>query len=227
MKKTKQILIACMAIIIAVTGFGSISVQAGNKVKPTKVSIAKSSMSVTVGKKFEINAKVSPKEADDDYLRWEIVSGKKYVKFIDKDLSDDEIELKALKTGKAKIRCYIKGKSKKKYGDTITVTVKKKSANYSLSRVGKATKVIELGDDFELKVKKGSSIKNSQLKWSISKSSIVGFDDRTKTGKEVEFKAKKLGTTKITCTCTNKKAKTKKITYTIKVVPEQDDDDDD
>lgn len=32
----------------------------------------------------------------------------------------------AVKPGKAKIRCYVQGKSKKKYGDTITVTVTKK-----------------------------------------------------------------------------------------------------
>lgn len=229
MKRLRKAFIVLMAVMIAVTGFGSISAQAGDGGKPKKVSIKKSSMTVKAGKEFEIKARVSPRDADDDDLRWEIVSGKKYVKFADDDRSDDEMEFKAKKAGKAKIRCYIKGKNKKKYGDTITVTVKKNksSGNYNISKVGKSTKTIEVGDDFDLEVKKGSSIKNRQLKWKIADTSIVKFDDDERLGKEVEFKARKIGTTKITCTCTNKKAKTKKITYTINVIADQDDDDDD
>ena len=84
----------------------------------------------------------------------------------------------AVKPGKAKIRCYVQGKSKKKYGDTITVTVTKKKSDYSLAKVGESVKYVEAWDDFDLEVKKGSSIKNSQLKWEISDASIVSFAER-------------------------------------------------
>ncbi len=227
MKKPRKASIVLMAVLTAAIGFGSIQAQADDGKIPKKVSIKKSSITVTAGKEFEIKANVSPRNSDDDYLRWEIVSGKKYVRFDDEDRSDDEIEFKAKKAGKAKIRCYIKGKNKKKYGDTITVNVKKnkRSGKYIISKVGKTTKIIEAGDDFELKVKKSSAIKNKQLKWKIKDSSIVRFDDDGHFGKEVEFKAKKAGTTKITCIC--KKSKPEKITYTIKVVPDLDDDLDD
>lgn len=228
MKILKRLFLAFMITALAAGSFSGISVKASGG-KPKKVSIKKSSMKVGKGKEFEIKAKVSPKSADDDYLRWEIISGKKYVRFEDSDRDGDEMDFVAKKPGKAKIRCYIKGRSKKKYGDVITVYVKKKVADYSLKRDGSSTKYEELHDDFELEVKKGDSIKNSQLKWSIQDTSIVGFNQRSKTGKEVEFIAKKTGTTTVTCTCTNKRAKPKKITYTIHVVLDDDyyDDDDD
>ncbi len=223
MKKLRKASIVLMAVLTAAIGFGSIQAQADDGTIPKKVSIKKSSITVMAGEKFEVKANVSPRNSDDDYLRWEIVSGKEYVKFIDKDLADDDIKFKAKKAGKAKIRCYIKGKNKKKYGDTITIYVKKskESGKYTISKVGETTKIIEEGDDFELKVKKSSAIKNNQLKWQIADSSIVRFDDNDHFGKIVEFKAEKSGTTKITCIC--KKAKPEKITYTIKVVPDPDD----
>lgn len=228
MKTLKKAFVLLLVIMITVTGFGSISAQADGGGRPKKVSIEKSSMTVKAGNEFEIKAKVSPKNADDDYVKWEIVSGKKYVAFDDGDRSGDDIEFKAKKAGKAKIRCYIKGKNKKKYGDTITVIVKKNKSNgsYDISRVGDSTKTVEIGDDFDLEIKKGSSIKDSQLKWTIDDTGVVQFDDNNRLGREVEFRAGKIGTTNITCTCTNKKAKTKKITYTIKVVPDSDDHDD-
>ena len=50
-------------------------------------------------------------------------------------------------------------KSKKKYGDTITVTVTKKKSDYSLAKVGESVKYVEAWDDFDLEVKKGSSMR--------------------------------------------------------------------
>lgn len=227
MKKSGKIFITFLIMLMTLGILGATTVLADGNGKPKKVIIQKSSMTVYQGAEFEIRAKMTPRNADDDYLRWEIVSGKKYVKFDDDDRNDDEIELKALKPGTAKIRCYVKGKDKTKYGDVITVTVKKRKANYSLSRVGKATRTVEVGDDFELKVKHGHSIKEKQLKWKIANKKIVGFDDDDRKGNEVEFEARRVGTTKITCTCTNKNAKVKKITFTIKVVEDHDDDHDD
>lgn len=227
MKKTHRLFTTCIITLLIILCIGAVTASADNDVIPQKVTISKSRISVYQGTKFELKAKMNPLNADDDYLRWKIVSGKKYVKFADNDHSDDEIELKAVKPGTAKIRCYIKGKSKSKYGDVITVTVRKKKGDYTFSRYGKKTRTVEVGDDFELKVKKGRSIKANQLKWEIADTSIVQFDDNDLTDNDVEFKARKTGTTTVTCICTNKNKKGKKITFKIKVVPETDMDDDD
>lgn len=223
MKKRMKQFMAALLIAALAAGAGSIPAQAGGKGKPTKVSIAKSTKSVSQGKEFEIDAKVSPKNTEDDYIRWEIVSGKSYVKFEDSDRTGDDMEFVAVKPGKAKIRCYVKGKSKTKYGDTITVTVTKKKSDYSLKQVGKSVKYEEVRDDFDLEVKKGYSIKSSQLKWKISNTSILSFAEKKQTGTEVEFYAKKTGTAKVTCICTGGKAKGKKVVYTVKVVVDDDD----
>ena len=207
-RAAKQVLIVLL-VVMAVIGTGNISAQADYNWKPKKVSIAQSAKKVSQGKEFEIRAKVTPIDAEDDYIRWEIISGKKYVKFEDRDRTGDEMDFIAVKPGKAKIRCYVQGKSKKKYGDTITVTVTKKKS------------------DFDLEVKKGSSIKNSQLKWEISDTSIVSFAERKTTGTDVEFYAEKTGTVRVTCTCTSGKAKGKKVVYTVNVIADDDDDYDD
>ena len=207
-RAAKQVLIVLL-VVMAVIGTGNISAQADYNWKPKKVSIAQSAKKVSQGKEFEIRAKVTPIDAEDDYIRWEIISGKKYVKFEDRDRTGDEMDFIAVKPGKAKIRCYVQGKSKKKYGDTITVTVTKKKSDYSLE------------------VKKGSSIKNSQLKWEISDTSIVSFAERKTTGTDVEFYAEKTGTVRVTCTCTSGKAKGKKVVYTVNVIADDDDDYDD
>lgn len=223
MKRRMKQFMAALLVAALAAGAGSIPAQAGGKGKPSKVSIAKSTKTVSQGKEFEINAKVSPKNAEDDYIRWEIVSGKSYVKFEDSDRTGDDMEFVAVKPGKAKIRCYVKGKSKTKYGDTITVTVTKKKSDYSLKQVGKSVKYEEVHDDFDLEVKKGHSIKSSQLKWEISDTSILTFAEKKRTGTEVEFYAKKTGTAKVTCICTGGKAKGKKVVYTVKVVVDDDD----
>ena len=212
-RAAKQVLIVLL-VVMAVIGTGNISAQADYNWKPKKVSIAQSAKKVSQGKEFEIRAKVTPIDAEDDYIRWEIISGKKYVKFEDRDRTGDEMDFIAVKPGKAKIRCYVQGKSKKKYGDTITVTVTKKKSDYSLAKVGESVKYVEAWDDFDLEVKKGSSIKNSQLKWEISDT-------------DVEFYAEKTGTVRVTCTCTSGKAKGKKVVYTVNVIADDDDDYDD
>lgn len=225
MKKIKHLFIVFMVVVFASTGFGSITANAyDDDVRPTKVRI-KSSYRIMQGKYFKLRAKMYPRYADDDDVRWEIISGKKYVRFADDDRSDDSMEFKAVRPGKAKVRCYVRGKNKKKYGDIVTVTVKKRKPSYTLSRVGRSTKVIEVGDDFDLQVKKGHSLSDRQLKWKISNSSIVRFDSRRRTGNDIEFQAIRPGTTKITCYTSNSKAKTKKVTYTIKVVRDNYDDD--
>ena len=81
-RAAKQVLIVLL-VVMAVIGTGNISAQADYNWKPKKVSIAQSAKKVSQGKEFEIRAKVTPIDAEDDYIRWEIISGKKYVKFED------------------------------------------------------------------------------------------------------------------------------------------------
>lgn len=115
----------------------------------------------------------------------------------------------AVKPGTAKIRCYVYGKNKELYGDTINVSVTEAKKDYSLRKSGASVKYEEVWDDFDLEVKKGDSIKENQLKWKISDPDIVDFANRKKTGHEVDFYAKKCGTTKITCSYTNSKGEKK------------------
>lgn len=220
MKHTRRFFALLTAVIIAAASITALPAQARDAM-PTKVTISKSSMKVSLGSEFEIRANVKPLYAEDDYIRWQIVSGKSCVKFTDYDHDGDEVDLKAVKAGTAVVRCYVAGKDKTKYGDTIKIKVKGGSKNYYLAETGSLTKHEEVRDDFDLEVRKGSKIKNSQLKWSIADTSIVDFVYGN-TGKHVEFYAKKVGTTKITCKCTNANAKPKKITYTVKVTYDYD-----
>ena len=98
---------------------------------PQKVKkIISTDKNILVGDRFELHAKVSPWNADeDDALRWKIVGKKGIVRIMDDDFDhDDELELKAVKSGTTKIRCSIIGKGKK-FSKTITIRVKKNKNN--------------------------------------------------------------------------------------------------
>ena len=110
-----------------------------------------------------------------------------------------------------------------RYGDTIKVSVTEAKKDYPLRKSGASVKYEEVWDDFDLEVKKGDSIKENQLKWKISNPDIVDFANWKKTGHEVDFYAKKCGTTKITCSYTNSKGEKKSVVYTVKVVADDDD----
>lgn len=100
-RAAKQVLIVLL-VVMAVIGTGNISAQADYNWKPKKVSIAQSAKKVSQGKEFEIRAKVTPIDAEDDYIRWEIISGKKYVKFEDRDRTGDEMDFIAVNQEKQK-----------------------------------------------------------------------------------------------------------------------------
>ena len=91
----------------------------------------------------------------------------------------------------------------------------------SRKKVGNTTKTMENDDDLELRVSKGSGLKNSEVVWSIADTSILRFEDGDNKGAEVEVEARRVGTTKVTAKNTRTGGK---IVYTIKVVPERDDD---
>lgn len=216
MKKYRYLLLITLilSMIFAITSY------AGNDPKPKKIArVGKATVTVNAGQEFELKVKMTPKNAEDDFLRWKIVKGSNVVRFDDDDRTDDEIELKALKAGTAKIRCQIKGTSKKV---DFTIKVKKvQAAEKKISAKGSLKKTVEVGDDFDLEVKKYSGLKNKHLKWTIKDTKILRFDEGDNKGKEVELKARKTGKTTVTCTNTQTK---QKITFTITVVPDYDDD---
>ncbi len=210
MTKKKTILSFLFALLVLTLGFGTLTASA-REPKPRRVNITRSSKTMYVGSTYEISTKTTPSESDEDYLYWSIVSGKNVVRFAERERYDDDIKIKALKTGTAKIRCRIKGTNRY---DTITIKVIRKKYSYAFYRVGKTTRTVEVGDDFELKVKKTTGLKDNDLKWSIQNSKILRFEDRDVTDDEVELEARRAGTTYVTCY--NKKTKTK-LTYKIKV----------
>lgn len=190
-------------------------------VKPENVNIIEKKVIIKKGQKVELHSAVTPHYADDDMLVWRVVKGKKIVKIVDN--GDDEIEIIGKKKGTAKISCGIRGTNKKDY---VTIKVKaNKKVKATIKRIGKLNRVVEVDDDFELKVKKSSSVKNKDLRWSISDKRIVDFDYDDyydNKGAEAEFEAKRTGQVKITCK--NKRTK-KKVVFKIKVVNDYDDDD--
>lgn len=218
--------ISVFSIMLAAMFTFTFTARANNDdVKPDTIEIVGSQeVSVKCKEEFELKVNIGPDDADEDYLRWKIVSGSSNVKFDDEDLNDDEIELKAVKAGTAKVRCKIKGTDKQVIFN-ITVT----KASIKTIKAVESTKTVEIGDDFELEVKKYSGLKNRCLKWRIQDPKIVKFEDDDddnyddRTGDDAEFEAKKIGTTQVYC----KNTKTKQIvTFTVTVVNDIDDDSD-
>lgn len=203
--------VAVVAMIAMMIGLLVMPVKADSNVKPKKITaVGKQTVTVYAGQEFELKVKMTPKNAEDDYLRWKILSGSKYIRFDDNDRNDDEIEMKALKVGTAKVRCYIKGTSKK-----VDFTIKVKKAQKKITVAVKTSRTVRVGHDFDLEVNKYAGLKDRYLKWSIGNKKIVRFDDDERVGDEVEFRAIKVG--KTTVTCTNTKTN-QKVTFSIKVV---------
>lgn len=214
MKRTRKIVASALALALLLTCFNVFTVSAATG--SNKISrVGKATRTVTVGQNFELEVREGS-ALDDNDMKWSL-SKSGIVKFTDRDRYDDEVDLKAIKKGTVKVTC----KNLVTGGKIVyTVNVKEKSNSIYISRIGSATKKVELGDDIDLKVKKGSGLKNSQIKWTISDKSILRFEDGDNIGREVEVEAKKLGTTKVTV----KNLKTGgQLVYTVKVVPDYDD----
>lgn len=211
-------LTAIFVIALSVLFVSPVTIRADHDVRPRKIyAVGKKSIAVYTGEEFELKVKMASRYADDDALKWKIVSGSEYVRFTDDDRNDDEIELKAIKVGTAKIRCKIKGTLQE-----VNFTVRVKKSPQKIRPSGRTKRTVEVGDDFELEVKKFSGLKERYLTWSIDDMSIVHFDDDDCTGDDMEFRAIKPGTAKITCTNT---VVNQKVTFTVTVVNDNEDDD--
>lgn len=124
--KIKKLIPAVLAAFLSLTVIITpLSIHADeDDPKPTSIRrLNYSKKTLRVGQKFELEAFARPSDYDDDQLIWS-TSNKKVIKIISRDRRDDDITVKAVKTGKAKITCRIRGTKKKK---TCTITVKKKA----------------------------------------------------------------------------------------------------
>ncbi len=201
------LILLLLTLAMSVTAFAS-------DPKPTSIKAVKKNVTVTVGHTVDLKVRTTPADADDDYLKWTIVKGKKYVRFEDSDRYDDEMEFYAVKAGTATVRCQIVGTDKKV---TFKITVKKASTTKKITAVGSKTKTVNAGSEFELEVKKYKGLSDRKLTWSIADQSIVGFEDDDPDDRhddEIELIAYKAGTTTVTCKNTLTK---QKVTFTITV----------
>lgn len=181
--------------------------------KNTISRVGNASRTAKVGNVFELEVKKNGNFSDNN-LYW-TTSNSSVVKIVDDDRYDNDIELKALKAGTAKITC-----NNKITGGRIIYTVTVKKGSGIISRVGGTSRTIEVGDDVDLRVNKSGSLTNSQIKWSISDTNILRFEDGDNIGTDVEIEGKRTGTAKVTA---KNLVTGGRIIYTINVVPDYDD----
>jgi len=202
------------ALALALTCFAvPVDAASGNKIS----RVGDKNRTVKVGQEFELEVKEGKRLNDND-IKW-TSSNTKVIKYAESDRYDDEMEFKAVKKGKATITAKNLETGGKIY---FYVTVKSNSGSIGISRVGNATKYVEADDDLELRVKKGSGLKNSQIKWTISNTDLLRFEDGDNYGAEVELESRnKTGTAKVTA---HNMKTGGKIVYTVKITPEEDND---
>lgn len=204
----KKLLVYVVAAAMVFTIFGFNTEDASAALGYNKIGkVGSASKSVSVGKSFELEVRKGSKVKDSNL--WWSVSNSSIVKIVDSDRSDEEIDLKALKAGKAKVYC-----KNKLTGGKITYTITVKKAACKLVRVGSASRTVNKGAEFDLGVKLSGAITENNVLWTISDTSIVGYGDDDRYDNDMEFYAKKAGTTKISA----KNLKTGgSLIYTIKV----------
>lgn len=83
-----------------------------------------------------------------------------------------------------------------------------------IGRVGSSTKSVTKGSEFELEVRKGTRVRDNDIKWTIGNTSVVKFDDDDRYDDEIELRAVGKGTTKVTA---NNLLTGGKMTYTVTV----------
>ena len=175
-------IISLLTAVVLLAGISLPTAYADYDVYPTGVTMAVKKKTVKKGTHFELFARVSPYNAEDDALTWSIVKGKNIIRFEDYDKDGDEQEFIALKKGTAKVCCQIRGTNKKAY---TTIVVKKASSKGTIKRIGPKTRTIAVGEDFDLEVRKSAGVLNKNLKWSIKNTSVVRFDDYDRYGDDV------------------------------------------
>lgn len=193
----------------------NITVKSNSK-KYTISRVGEKNRTVKDGQEFELRVSRSSGMSEND-IKW-TSSNTSVVRYDDDDRYDNEMEFQAVKPGKSTITATNLTTGGKIY---YYVTVKENSGSVKISRVGNATRYVEADDDIELRVKKGSGLKNSQIKWTVSDSSKIWFEDGDNYGSEVELETGyETGTVKVTA---HNLVTGGKLVYTVKITPEYDD----
>ena len=216
--KIKKLIPVTLAILLSFTfSVSPLSIQADeDDPKPTSIRrLNYKKKTLRTGQKFELEAFARPSDYDDDQLIW-TTSNKKVVKIVSRDRRDDDITVKAVKTGKAKITCRIRGTKKK----TCTITVKKKAKK----KYTKPTRIwvedrytdVDVHDweDIEYKVYPRTAT-NKKVTFSSSNKKVATVNSRG------YIYGKKPGRAKITLTCKDNP----KVKAYVHVLVEWDDDD--
>lgn len=191
----KKILALALATAVAAGSLGVAPVEAYTDSNLGSNKIAKvgsSTKTVYKGSDLDLEVRKGIKMKDGD-IKWSI-SNTKILRFDDDDRYDDEIEVRALKTGTAKVTA-----KNLKTGGKIVYTVKVKASKNTASRVGAASRTVKAGNEFELKVKKNGNYSDNNLYWSTSNSKVVKIADDDRYDNDIELRAVKAGTAKITC----------------------------
>ena len=188
----KKLLVYITVAAVALTGVLMMPAQADAAVGYNKIGrVGTAAKTVRIGNEFELEVKKGSKVKDSN-LKW-YINNTKIVKFDDDDRTDEEIELRAVKAGTTKVYC-----KNNLTGGRITYTITVKKATNKISIVGSKNRTYNTGAEFELAVKLGGKINENKVKWTIGNTAIVGYDDDDRYDNEMEFYAKKAGTTKIT-----------------------------
>ena len=203
MRKTTRFLALALSAVLAAGSFAPTAEAASNKM----YRVGSKSLSVAVGKEFDLEVRKAAGLRDND-IKWTI-GNTSIVKFDDNDRYDDEIELRSAKAGTTKVTAH-----NLKTGGKLVYTVKVTKASNTISRVGDASRSVTAGKEFELAVRKNGAFSDNNIKWTIGNTSIVRFDDDDRYDDEIELRAVKAGTTKVTA---NNLLTGGKIVFTVKV----------
>lgn len=188
MKKTTRFLAIALSAAVAA---GSIAPVTAEAAKNTISRVGNKERTVYVNGELDLEVRKNGNFSDDK-IKWTI-GNTSIVRFDDNDRYDDEIELKALKKGTTKVTAH-----NLLTGGKIVYTVTVKASNNTISRVGNASRSVTAGKEFELSVKKNGSFSDNKIKWTIGNTSVVKFDDDDRYDNDIELRAVKAGTTKVT-----------------------------
>ena len=186
-KITRFLAIALSAAVAA----GSIVPVTAKAASNTISRVGNKERSTYVGAEFELSVKKNGSFSDNK-IHWTIADTS-IVKYDDDDRYDNDIELRAVKKGTTKITA-----KNLNTGGKIVYTVTVKKSSNTISRVGEAKRSVNAGKEFELSVKKNGSFSDNEIYWTIADTSIVKYADDERYNNEIELKAVKAGTTKVT-----------------------------
>lgn len=186
-KMTRFFAIALSAVVAA----GSIAPATVNAANSTISRVGSKERTVYVNGELDLEVRKNGNFSDNK-IKWTI-GNTSIVRFDDDDKYDDDIELRALKKGTTKVTAH-----NLLTGGKVVYTVTVKGSSNTISRVGNASRSVKAGREFELSVKKNGAFSDNKIKWSIGNTSIVRFEDDDRYDNDIDLKAVKAGTTKVT-----------------------------